>query len=44
MNVTYRIRLLTGICYNKINNTNCLAQDAHFDITCLFSDARGQNI
>ena len=30
--------------YNKINGTNFLAPDAHFDNTCLFSDARGQNI
>ena len=29
---------------NKINGTNFLAPDAHFDNTCLFSDARGQNI
>ena len=34
-----------GHCYiNKINGTNFLAPDAHFDNTCLFSDARGQNI
>ena len=30
--------------FNKINGTNCLAPDAHFDNTCLFSDARDQNI
>ena len=29
---------------NKINGTNFLAPDAHFDNACLFSDARGQNI
>ena len=29
---------------NNINGTNFLAPDAHFDKTCLFSDARGQNI
>ena len=29
---------------NKINGTNFLAPYAHFDNTCLFSDARGQNI
>ena len=32
------------LLYNKINGTNFLAPDAHFDNTCLFSDARGQNI
>ena len=29
---------------NNINCTNFPAPDAHFDNTCLFSDARGQNI
>ena len=29
---------------NNINGTNFPAPDAHFDNTCLFSDARDQNI
>ena len=34
----------TYIICIKINGINFLAPDAHFDITCLFSDARGQNM
>ena len=41
----YKVRLLSwDLCKYKINDTNFLAPDAHFDNTCLFSDARGQNI
>ena len=29
---------------NNINGTIFSAPDAHFDNTCLFSDARGQNM
>ena len=32
------------IAINNINGTNFPAPNAHFDNTCLFSDARGQNI
>ena len=36
--------LLLELNCNNINSTNFPAPDAHFDNTCLFSDARGQNI
>ena len=39
-----RVYFSENWCLNKIHGTNFLTPDAHFDNTCLFSDARGQNI